>query len=169
MEKDAVATELAERMTRALVKYRAERPLGNYARLRALEQSLHATVMAILHSIAARKNIGDIFVGGLVPRTVAEKTYLRLLDHGAGNQEEFLDLLDLAKIIDSLWGEEELGPLDKVLHPRNRAARTEWLSAVNEARKIVAHPLRGELSPAHLESVEAAERIMDAWIRGPRP
>ncbi len=96
--------------------------------------------------------------------TQGERTYARVLDNRGGKQEEYLDLLDLARVIDEFWSEEEFRALEKVLKPKNRAARVSWIEQLNEARRVIAHPLRGDLSSQQLDSLCIAEDVIDRWL-----
>jgi hypothetical protein len=81
-----------------------------------------------------------------------------------GLQEEFLDILDLAAIIDAQWNQHEaLRGLQEILNPKNRADRTRWLVELNEARKLVAHPMRGNLGINERKAIQRAEEILFKW------
>ncbi len=167
IEKDDLTDQLHARVLAALEKTLAERPLSTYRRLRRLEQTLHSLVMSAVRAVAERRGT-DPFIGGVIPRDIALKTYERYLDRGTGRQEDYLDLVDFAKLIDKLWNEDELKPLRNVHRVANREARTAWIGRLNEPRKIVAHPTRGDtISPDQMNAVSTAEGIVERWAGEP--
>lgn len=164
VEKEMVREELRDVVRKVLNESMRTRPSSDYYRIRQLEISLHSVTIGALVQEATRRGESDIF-RSLIPRPIALKTYERLLEHGRGTQEEFLDLLDIVKILDARWNDiEEIHLLETVVRPSNRSERTRWLVEVNEARKVIAHPVRsGGLDDSHRRAIEAAEAVVEGW------
>ncbi len=165
VEKEMASNDL-ERVVMASVKgWREERPLTDYDVVRRLEQQIHARVLDILRTKASGNGDRDIFVS-VVPREIAVKTYERMLDHkGSAQQEVFLDLIDLRRIMDQLWNTtDDLQQLGVLLRPKTREDRTSWLVRLNEIRKIVAHPMRGELDEVQRAELRDIANRVAPWL-----
>jgi CheY-like chemotaxis protein len=161
IEKEKLRTELRSRLDKALLDASSKQSSTDYARLRAIEQGVHAIVVMILEAATARDGHGALAFA--MPRAIALKTYERAWEQRSVQQAEFLDLLDLADIIDKEWATPYGKTLESVVKPKNKDERTRWLRALNEARKVVAHPVRGGLSDEHRRAIASAEAVLDAW------
>lgn len=160
--KEKARTDLLPVIAKVTESFRAQQPLDDYARISKAERTLKQTIMSLLATAAAKEG-KDIF-RSFVPPKVAIKSYERWLQSCDGNQEDFLDLLDFAVIIDSRWNQDpSFQILQKVLNPKNRDERTNWLVALNEARKLVAHPIRGGVGSEERENISRAEQILSRW------
>ncbi|WP_437332109.1 response regulator [Sorangium sp. So ce394] len=163
VEKERIERELPRKLHGAIVRLDAIRASADYVRIRHLERTLYKMVVTLLAEEAERRGDKDIF-RSLVPRDIAMATYGRMYDQGFGKQEEFLDLQDLAKLVEQYWGSiPAFGALERVVCPSNRAQRVDWLEQLNEARKLIAHPLWGNLDPNARKSIARAEDIVARW------
>ena len=166
VEKESVVTDLLPTIEKVLAEAQTARTLSDYDRVRRLERTLHNEIIRILGRQANDLGHPDVF-RVLVPRKIAIKCYERLLESDDLNarQEHFLDLIDLATILDSCWSETaEFRLLEPIVKPRNRKARTSWLAALNEIRRTVAHPVRGEPKSEDRKSLDSAEDIVSQWV-----
>ena len=165
VQKERARSEIMPVVTKVVEEFRAQQPLADYARLRHVERTLKALVFAALKS-AADRNGQDVFKS-YIPKSVALKSYERWLEAKAGNQEDFLDLLDLADILDKQWNNHhEFQVLGKVINPKSGKERTRWLTELNEARKFVAHPARGDVGTEERKALQRAEDIIAKWKEG---
>jgi len=166
VEKEMASVDLANIVIGSVRAWRAERPLTDYDVVRRLEQQIHTRILEILRAKAAQNGDRDIFVS-VVPREIALKTYERMLEHkGSAQQEAFLDLIDLKKIMDDHWNEtDELKQLGQLLGAKTRGDRTNWLVRLNESRKVVAHPMRGDLDDAQRSELRDIEARIGSWLQ----
>ena len=166
VEKGMASVDLANIVISSVRAWRAERPLTDYDVVRRLEQQIHARILEILRAKATQTGDRDIFVS-VVPRDIALKTYERMLDHkGSAQQEVFLDLIDLKKIMEHHWNAtDELKQLGQLLGAKTRDDRTSWLAHLNEIRKVVAHPMRGELDEAQRSELRDIEARIGPWLQ----
>jgi len=170
VEKESAQEELGVVVMRVLEERAAERPLSDYDCVRRIERSLHGLVIKVLQREAERRGQPDIFrsaaprkQASIVPQEIALKTYGRLID-GGGEQHQYLDLIDFKQIINAGWNEiSDLRMLERVVKPRNKDDRTKWIVDLNEIRKVVAHPMRGDLSEEQRATLREIERIVNAW------
>jgi FixJ family two-component response regulator len=163
VEKEQIEKELPRKLEEAIRRLDEVRASADYVRLRQLERTLHALVVGALCDEATRRGEKSIFLS-LVPKPMALKLYERMLDNGSGAQEEFMDILDLAGLIDRNWTTiPTFQLLLDILHPRAKADRVSWIVRLNETRKLLAHPLRGELGPEDRTALARAEEIVGLW------
>lgn len=162
VQKESARTELASIIRKVIEGFRDSQPLNDYGRICKIERTLKDLVMKVLSNAAAKS--GTSIFRSLLPRKVAIKSYERWIDASEGDQEDFLDLLDFAAIIDSQWMQlDAMRPLHAIVAPKNREERVAWLVALNEARKIIAHPTRGELEKNHRKAIDRTEEILGLW------
>jgi len=160
--KENARTDLISIIEKVMESFRAQQPLDDYASITRTERMLKELVMSLLATAAEREG-KDIF-RSFVPPKVAMKSYERWLQNSDGQQADFLDLLDFAAIIDYRWNlDPSFQLLGKVLNPKNREERTKWLVALNEARKLVAHPIRGGVGSRERELIIRSEQVLCRW------
>lgn len=163
VQKENARTDLELVITKVIVSFRAQQPLDDYARIRKIERILKELIVSLLQASAIQDG-KDIF-RSYVPIKVALKSYERWCQSEEGNQEDFLDILDLAAIIDFQWNQlVTFQVLQKILNPKNREERTRWLVELNEARKLVAHPTRGDVGDEERRAIQRTEEIVAKWI-----
>lgn len=163
VEKEFASDDLRPAILDAIEKVNRQKPLSDYDIIRRLENQVHRAVIGSLRALAKEKGT-DIF--RIMPRESATKSYERMLEDTSGAaQETFLDLLDLRKIINDNWNSDSLYTrLEDILKPKNKEARTKWLSSLNEIRKVVAHPMRGDLDESQRRELRAIEDIVTRWL-----
>jgi len=160
--KEDARDELAARMRKILDDWEKQRPLLDYARVQRLEKDLQRIVLGALREQAVREG-KDLF-RAFVPTGMALKAYERWHMEETGAQEDFLDLLDYATLIEKYWGALPIfQSLEKLLNAKTRDDRTRWLKAANEARRVIAHASRGELSSELRQALGYAESIVSRW------
>lgn len=162
VEKERLADGLKIGIEIALNKFKSKQTLDDYDRICKIERDLHQLVLSVLHSEAEQKGQNDIFLQ-LIPKEIALKTYQRRVESGRGCQEEYLDLIDMRTIIDRNYKMPSFELLDVIIRPRRREDRTKWLMDLNEIRKIVAHPVRNELSNEQRQNLEYYETTIRKW------
>lgn len=148
---------------RAVSAWESEQTLSDYDVVRRLERKIHSYVVSTLERKANERGDASIFAS-LIPREVALQSYGRWLDHrGTAPQHVFLDIIDFKKIIDALWADvPEFQRLSKIVGSSRH--RTSWLVRLNDARKIVAHPMRGELTSSQRVDLEHVASIVTTWV-----
>jgi CheY-like chemotaxis protein len=164
--KDRIATELRDRVAKLLEQGRRSGEASDLRRLTSLQRRVSHLVFGILDDLARERGVLDVF-RFLVPKDIALKTYERLIDHGSGEQRQFVDILDYRAIIQACWSDSprmqllavSLGKKGSV----SKEERTKWLEQLNEARKVLAHPERGPLNAELRRAIDRAEAIVSAW------
>jgi DNA-binding response OmpR family regulator len=162
IEKELIVSKLRSGILEAIAQFRAKQPLDDYARVRRLETTVHGLVLAALRREGVRTNSSDVFLT-LVPHKVAVKTYERRLENKGGTQEEYLDLIDLREIIDRLPRVREFELLEAIVKATKRDDRTRWLVDLNEIRKVVAHPIRKDVTSDQRKTLDSIESLVARW------
>lgn len=165
VEKENVSGELKDVVLRVLDELAEKNRASDYTRISSIERAVHAQVVSVLSREAERLGYRDAFAAGLVPKKIALKTYERWIEHGSGDQYEFMDLVDLREIIDQLWTKvPEFRHLEGIIGPKNRTERTSWIVHLNEIRQVAAHPVRGSLTDSMRHQLLEIEGIVRAWV-----
>lgn len=164
VEKERARDELERLMHEVVQKAREARSLSSYALVKETEKSLREVVLGMAWDIAGGDR--DRLFRQYMPRGISLKTYERWLDEEAGEQEDFLDVLDYATLIKQYWGKrDELKELERVLTPRRAEDRIQWLIEFNDARRVVAHATRGEINQQQSLALTRAADVMREWRR----
>jgi len=161
--KEKIASELKKWCISAVINNEIKLAEEDYSIVNLIESELKKIVLKICQMEAQRQGMQSPF-NGIISQGIINKATLIQQKEPGRSLEECLFLIDYRTIIVHLWNQSvefsKLHWLSNFEHPK---MATKWLVELNELRRVIMHPTRGNLTRIQRYRLREIREIFLKW------